>query len=72
MANLPVRGPVPIHLVKWPDYGYDEWFQLAALYPRMVLRGTLTFLPSDINSMLLPANIEYVTWANRRSEIVYF
>ena len=72
MANLPRRGPVPIHRVAWPDYGYDEWFQLAALYPRMVPRGTLTFLPADAQSLLLPSDIEYVTWANRRSEIVYF
>ena len=71
-ANLPRRGPVPIHRVAWPDYGYDEWFQLAALYPRMVPRGTLTFLPADAQSLLLPVDIEYVTWANRRSEIVYF
>ena len=72
MANLPRRGPVPIHRVAWPDYGYDEWFQLAALFPRMVPRGTLTFLPADAQSLLLPVDIEYVTWANRRSEIVYF
>jgi len=72
MADMPGRGPTPIHRVKWPDYGYDEWFLLAALYPRMVRRGTLSFLPSNEQSLLLPVDIEYVTWANRRSEIVYF
>jgi hypothetical protein len=72
MADIPGRGPVPIHRVNWPDYGYDEWFQLAALYPRMVQKGTLTFLPNNTLSSLLPLDIEYVTWANRRSEIVFF
>lgn len=45
---------------------------LAGLYPRMAPRGTLTFVPSDAQSTLLPLDIEYVTWANRRSELVYF
>ena len=72
MAHMPRRGRVPIHRVDWPDYGFDEWFQLAALYPRMAPRGTLTFVPTDSASMLLPVDIEYVTWANRRSEIAYF
>jgi len=72
MAQMPGRGEVPIHCVKWPDYGFDEWFQLAALYPRMVPRGTLSFIPTEARSFLLPVDIEYVTWANRRSELVYF
>jgi hypothetical protein len=72
LANLPGRGPLPINYVKWPDYGFDEWFQLAALYPRLVQRGTLSFVPVNARSFLLPVDIEYVTWANRRSEIVYF
>ena len=72
MANFPGRGQVPIHRTEWPDYGFDEWFQLAALYPRMIRKGTLTFLPMNTASVVLPLDIEYVTWANRRSEIVYF
>jgi hypothetical protein len=72
LANLPKRDPLPINRVNWPDYGFDEWFQLAALYPRLVQRGTLTFVPTEARSFLLPIDIEYVTWANRRSEIVYF
>lgn len=72
IAHIPGRGDVPIQRVSWPNYGFDEWFQLAALYPRMVPRGTLTFVPSGESSMLLPVDIEYVTWANRRSEMVYF
>ena len=71
-ADLPGRGVKPIHCSDWPSYGFDEWFQLAALYPRLVQGGTLTFLPTNARSFLLPLDIEYVTWANRRSEIVYF
>jgi hypothetical protein len=71
-ANLPGRGELPINYVKWPDYGFDEWFQLAALYPRLVQSGTLSFIPRDARSFLLPLDIEYVTWANSRSELLYF
>ncbi len=71
-ANVPGRGAMPINYTKWPDYGFDEWFQLAALFPRMVQRGTLSFVPKDARSFLLPVDIEYVTWANRRSEMLYF
>jgi hypothetical protein len=56
----------------WPNYGFDEWFQMVALYPRFAKEGILTFLPADARSQLLPLDIEYVTWANPNSEIVYF
>ena len=71
-ANIPGRGPVPMKFANWPDYGFDEWFQLAAMYPRLVPGGTLSFIPNDARSQLLPADIEYATWANSRSELVYF
>jgi hypothetical protein len=71
-AKIPGQGEVPIKFAKWPDYGFDEWFQLAAMYPRLVPGGTLTFVPRDARSQLLPADIEYATWANPRSECVYF
>jgi hypothetical protein len=72
MANIPGKGEMPINAVAWPDYGCDEWFQLVALYPRLVQRGTLTFVPKHAQSFLLPADIEYVTWANRKSQMIYF
>jgi hypothetical protein len=50
----------------------DECLQLAALYPRLVPGGTLTFNPSDARSLLLPIDVEYATWANPRSECVIF
>ena len=71
-ANIPGLGVRPIQFSEWPNYGFDEWFQLAALYPRLVERGTLTFIPSDARSLLLPIDIEYCMWANPRSESVYF
>jgi hypothetical protein len=71
-ANIPGQGEVPVQFVKWPDYGFDEWFQLAALYPRMVTGGALTFIPRDARSLLLPLDLEYAQWANPRSESLYF
>ena len=71
-ANIPGIGTRPIQFGDWPNYGFDEWWQLAALYPRLVPRGTLTFIPSDSRSLLLPIDVEYATWANPRSECVYF
>ena len=71
-ANIPGLGMRPIQFAKWPNYGFDEWFQLAAMYPRLVPGGTLTFIPSDARSLLLPIDVEYATWANPRSECVYF
>lgn len=53
-ARLPGRGPLPINFTKWPDYGFDEWFQLAALYPRLVRQGKPNFAPTDARSFLLP------------------
>ena len=71
-ARIPGIGERPIQFAHWPNYGFDEWWQLAALYPRLVPRGTLTFIPSDSRSLLLPIDVEYATWANPRSECVYF
>ncbi|MEI7911506.1 MAG: hypothetical protein WCK77_17875 [Verrucomicrobiota bacterium] len=71
-AFIPGVGEVPIQFARWPDYGFDEWFQLAALYPRMVAGGALTFIPKDARSLLLPMDLEYAQWANPRSESVYF
>lgn len=51
-AALPDTTPLPIHGTKWPDYGFDEWFLLAAIYPRAAYEGILTFIPSDAKSRL--------------------
>ncbi len=71
-AKIPGLGERPIRFSKWPNYGFDEWWQLAALYPRLAPKGVLIFIPSDARSLLLPADVEYAQWANPRSECVYF
>lgn len=71
-VQVPGIGERPILFAQWPGYGFDEWFQLAALYPRLVQGGTLTFVPVDARSVIMPADIEYVMWANPRSELIYF
>ncbi|WP_367871107.1 hypothetical protein [Luteolibacter sp. Populi] len=71
-ANIPGYGERPMKFANWPDYGFDEWFQLAAMYPHLAPGGTLSFIPVDARSMLLPVDIEYATWANPKSETVYF
>ena len=58
---------------KWPDYGFDEWFLLSAVYPRLALEGLLTFKSWKANlNHWFALDIEYVTWANPKSEIVFF
>lgn len=64
----------PIFGSEWPSYGFDEWFLMAALYPRMAMNGMLTFVGWNDRTAnhWLALDIEYVTWANPRSEILYF
>ncbi len=68
------KGKLPIFGTEWPVYGFDEWFLTAALFPRMAFDGVLTFL--EINQKKVnhwfAQDIEYVTWANPKSEILYF
>jgi hypothetical protein len=70
-AKVPGIGERPLMFPEWPGYGYDEIFQLVALYPWLVQGGTLTFIPPDARSLFLPADVEYATHANPRSEVVY-
>ena len=55
----------------WPSYGFDEWFLLAALYPRLAFEGVLTFFDwMEPNLSFFHAlDVEYATWANHRSEV---
>lgn len=71
-AKLPNFVPVEVHGTVWPDYGFDEWFMLSAVYPRAAYDGLLSFVPSDAKSRLLPLDIQYATKANPRSELVFF
>jgi hypothetical protein len=71
-VNLPTGGTSTIEQSRWPDYGFEEWFLLAVMYPRVAHEGILTFLLPTDQSVFLSQDIEYVTWANSNSEIVYF
>lgn len=71
-AKLPGCAPKPVHGTVWPDYGFDEWFLLSAVYPRASYDGVLTFVPSDAKSRLLALDVQYTSKANERSEIHYF
>lgn len=67
---------LPIFGTKWPDYGFDEWFLNAVMYPRLAFDGVATFFPTNGNgpgaSHWFALDIEYVTWANPKSEVIYF
>ena len=65
-------GPQGIVGTEWPDYGFDEWFLQTALYPRLAGRPVLTLVEAGARSRYLPLDIEYVTWGNPESEVVYF
>lgn len=68
----PGCGEQVIYGTQCPDYGFDEWFLQAAVYPRAARHGVLSFIPAAAKSRLLPIDIEYCTWANPRAEINYF
>ena len=72
MVIFPGCGPLPIQSHKWPNYGFDEFFMTVAAYPRLAQEGMLTFVPSSARSQLLTLDVEYVTWGNPNSELVYF
>lgn len=67
---------LPIFGTDWPSYGFDEWFLNAVMYPRLAFSGVATFYPTNgtgpVASHWLAMDIEYVTWANPRSEVIYF
>lgn len=73
-ANViyPDCGPLPLQGNAWPSYGFDEYFMTVAAYPRLAQDGMLTFVPSGASSPLLTLDIEYCTWGNPASELVYF
>ncbi|MDB6078082.1 MAG: hypothetical protein JWO82_1829 [Akkermansiaceae bacterium] len=65
---------VRISGTSWPDYGFDEWFLIAAVYPRMAFDGVLTFVAwnDPLMNHWFALDIEYVTVANSKSTILYF
>ncbi|MEJ6580416.1 MAG: beta-1,6-N-acetylglucosaminyltransferase [Akkermansiaceae bacterium] len=69
---MPNCGPLPLRLHTWPDYGFDELFLAVAAYPRLAQDGMMTFIPGASASQLMSLDIEYVTWGNPASEVIYF
>jgi hypothetical protein len=55
------------------SYRFDDWFLMAALYPRIAGAGLLTLIDwnSHAANHWLVIDIEYTTWANPQSEVVY-
>jgi hypothetical protein len=72
LIELPGCGPGPATWASWPNLYFDEWFMAVALYPRFAEAGMITFTPATSNSTLLMLDIEYVTWANPNSQLVFF
>lgn len=71
-VEIPGCGPRPINHGYWPDFGFEEWFLGVVMYPRMAGGGMLTFVPANASSTLLTLDVEYVTWSNPESQLVYF
>jgi|GEM_PF-954329 len=69
---FPNCGPLPIQSHTWPTYGFDEFFMSVAAYPRIAQKGMHTYVPGTASSQLLTLDIEYCTWGNPNSEVVYF
>ncbi len=72
LVIFPGCGPLRIQAHSWPSYGFDEYFMTVVAYPRLAQHGMLTFVPSFIKSQILALDVEYVTWGNPNSELVYF
>ncbi len=71
-VELPGCGPRSFDCGYWPDFAFEEWFMTVVMYPRLAVKGFLTFVPSGISTSLLLLDIEYSTWANPKSELVIF
>lgn len=72
VVEVPGCGVRQINHGNWPDFGFEEWFLTVVMYPRMAGGGVLTFVPSSARSALLALDVEYVTWSNSDSQLVYF
>jgi len=69
---LPNCGPLPMVRHTWPEYCFDEFFMAVAAYPRLAQDGMMTFIPGNGASQLMTLDIEYTTWGNPASEVIYF
>lgn len=72
VVDVPGCGVRQINHGTWPNFGFEEWFLTVVMYPRMAGGGILTLVPSNVHSTILYLDIEYATWANPNSQIVFF
>ncbi|MES2475491.1 MAG: hypothetical protein V4640_06905 [Verrucomicrobiota bacterium] len=65
---------IPIFATDWPNYGFDEWFLIAVMFPRLAFSGVLTLYPLDnpAANHWFALDIEYCSWANSNAELLYF
>ncbi|MFT6177917.1 MAG: hypothetical protein ACJA1W_000253 [Akkermansiaceae bacterium] len=65
---------VPIAEAKWPTFGFDEWFINAVIHPRVAFEGGVTFVnwKATYLNHWFALDIEYCTWANPKSEIMFW
>jgi hypothetical protein len=56
----------------FPDYGFDEFFLMTAIYPRLAHKGLLTFVSTMARSPYLAMDIEFAALSNRKSELIWW
>lgn len=71
IAKHPMHGNIELFGTDWTSYGYDEFFLMAAAYPRLAQLGTLTYFSQSAFSLCFPFDVEYVTWSNPDSILVH-
>ncbi|MEJ6580502.1 MAG: hypothetical protein QNL68_11975 [Akkermansiaceae bacterium] len=64
----------PILGAKWPGFGFDEFFINSVIHPRAAFEGVLTLINWKANQLnqWFALDIEYCTWANPKSEIMFW
>jgi len=70
----PVSCPIgsgSLNGAAWHESDFDEWFIAVALYPRFAANGLLTLAPAGPVTPLFSLDIEYATWANSESQLVF-
>ena len=72
VGHLPGCGVRPIPWANWPNHYADEWFLASTFYPRVAAAGVLTFAPSTAKPLFLAMDVEYCTWSNSNSQLIFF
>lgn len=72
VGQMPGCGVRPILWANWPSHYSDEWFLASTFYPRVAATGVLTFAPATARPLFLAMDIEYCTWSNPNSQLIFF